>query len=51
MLKPVALYPDPVRTNGVLVMCEGRLVGELSAAEADEQQVMALATGVQEQAS
>jgi len=38
-------------SDRVLVMCEGRLVGELSAAEADEQQVMALATGVQEQAS
>ncbi len=22
MLKPVALYPDPARTNGALVMCE-----------------------------
>ena len=22
MLKPVAHYPDPARTNGVLVMCE-----------------------------
>ena len=22
VLKPVALYPDPARTNGVLVMCE-----------------------------
>ena len=32
----------------ILVMREGRLVGELDAAAADEQQVMALATGVHE---
>ncbi len=35
-------------SDRVLVMCEGRLVGELDAADATEQQVMALATGVQE---
>ncbi|MEO5833053.1 MAG: sugar ABC transporter ATP-binding protein [Nakamurella sp.] len=33
-------------SDRVLVMREGRLVGELAAAQADEQQVMALATGV-----
>jgi len=34
-------------SDRVLVMCEGRLAGELDAAEATEEQVMALATGVQ----
>ncbi len=33
-------------SDRVLVMREGRLVGELSAEDADEQQVMAMATGV-----
>ncbi len=35
-------------SDRVLVMCEGRLAGELEAADATEQQVMALATGVHE---
>ena len=33
-------------SDRVLVMREGQLVGEMSAADADEQRVMALATGV-----
>jgi ABC-type sugar transport system ATPase subunit len=35
-------------SDRVLIMCEGRLVGELDAGVADEEQVMALATGVHE---
>jgi len=38
-------------SDRVLVMREGRLVGEFGYGEADEQQVMALATGVHEMAS
>ena len=38
-------------SDRVLVMCEGRLVGDLSAHDAGEEQVMALATGVEEMAS
>lgn len=34
-------------SDRVLVMCEGRLVGELDGRVADEEQVMSLATGVQ----
>ncbi len=38
-------------SDRVLVMCEGRLVGDLSAHDAGEERVMALATGVEEIAS
>ncbi len=38
-------------SDRVLVMCEGCLVGDLPAGEAGEEQVMALATGVEEMAS
>ena len=38
-------------SDRVLVMREGCLVGDLPAGEAGEEQVMALATGVEEMAS